>query len=247
MDILLKYFLALLLTLLLHISLYYYLNQKNIINIDTPSIKTNNNTHISYVKLQKKTISNVRKKKKLVKEERKKITKKVIKKKKFIAKKLPKPILKVKKQLVQKRKNRAKKVIKKNKIVKEQLKQSYLKKEKTLDKQTKKFIDLYGKEYENFDIKTKLFLQKNIKNIGTITQRYLQYPYLSVQANQSGINIVQFYLYPNGEISHLKIIKSSKYFLLDDNTIQTIQEAYKDYPVPSQKTLIKIFVKYKLR
>ena len=47
-------------------------------------------------------------------------------------------------------------------------------------------------------------------------------------------------------ISDIKVIKSSRYFLLDDNTIETIKEAYSDYPRPSKPTLIKIFVNYKL-
>jgi protein TonB len=70
---------------------------------------------------------------------------------------------------------------------------------------------------------------------------------MSVQARQEGINVVQFTLYPNGTISTPVISKSSKYFLLDDNTIETIQAAYKDYPRPQKPTLIRIYVKYSLR
>jgi len=53
-------------------------------------------------------------------------------------------------------------------------------------------------------------------------------------------------LHPNGKISVPKILKSSKYYILDDNSIETIERAYKDYPRPDKPTIIRIYVKYEL-
>jgi len=60
------------------------------------------------------------------------------------------------------------------------------------------------------------------------------------------MNIVEFTLHPNGDISDLKISNSSGYSSLDENTIETIEYAYKDYPRPKSPTKIKIYVYYKL-
>jgi len=80
--------------------------------------------------------------------------------------------------------------------------------------------------------------------IGKITQRYLQYPEISAKTGQSGVNVVEFTLHPNGDISDLRISDSSYFTALDKNTIETIQIAYKDYPRPKEPTKIKIFVNY---
>ena len=60
------------------------------------------------------------------------------------------------------------------------------------------------------------------------------------------MNIVEFYLHPNGDISDLKLTESSGYSSLDKNSIETIEFAYKDYPKPKEKTKVKIYVYYKL-
>jgi len=246
----LKYFIAFLITIILHISLYFYLNKKDI-KTPTKISSTNKTTNIQYVRLKSK--SNIIKKS-IKNKNKKKLIKKIPKKNKtikktFIKKYKKKPILKAKKFKKQEQKSSllksyTKKTIIKKKIAKEVIKD--IKKEK-FDKITKEFIDLYGKEFDSFDNKTKKFLINNIKDIGFITQRYLEYPYLSVQTRQSGVSVVEFYLNPNGTISKLKTKKSSGYFLLDDNTIETIQEAYSEYPRPKKPTLIKIFVKYILK
>jgi len=115
-----------------------------------------------------------------------------------------------------------------------------------LDDITKSYIKLYGEEYNSFTKVQKVYLQKNLKNIGRITQRYLRYPSISIRTGQQGMNIVEFFLHPNGDISELKLINSSGYSALDKNSVETIEIAYKDYPRPKSKTKIKIYVYYKL-
>ncbi|MEA3522570.1 MAG: hypothetical protein U9R50_06320 [Campylobacterota bacterium] len=60
-------------------------------------------------------------------------------------------------------------------------------------------------------------------------------------------NIIEFYLYPNGDISDIKFVKRSGFYILDDTTKETIEYAYSRYPRPEQKTLIRYHVGYYLR
>ena len=92
----------------------------------------------------------------------------------------------------------------------------------------------------------KVFLQRNLKNIGQVTEKYLKYPYIAKRTSQEGMNIVEFILHPNGDISKLKLSSSSGFTSLDKNTIYTIKIAYKDYPRPKTDTKVKIYVYYKL-
>ncbi|GAA7674515.1 energy transducer TonB [Helicobacter pylori] len=118
---------------------------------------------------------------------------------------------------------------------------------KGLDNQTRRDIDeLYGEEFGDLGTAEKDFIRNNLRDIGRITQKYLEYPQVAAYLGQDGTNAVEFYLHPNGDITDLKIIIGSEYKMLDDNTLKTIQIAYKDYPRPKTKTLIRIRVRYYL-
>lgn len=114
-----------------------------------------------------------------------------------------------------------------------------------LDSITRRDIEeLYGEEFGDYGLKEQNFLAQNLREIGRITQRYLQYPRSAARLGQEGVNAVEFYLHPNGDISELKILLTSQFMLLDRNTERTIEIAYKDYPRPLSKTKIRIFVTY---
>jgi len=118
-------------------------------------------------------------------------------------------------------------------------------KDTKIDNITKSYLELYKDDFDTFSEETKVYLLKNLKDIGFITERYLIYPHLSIDAKQQGLNVIEFWLYPDGKISKPKTIKSSSYFLLDDNSEETIMKAYRDYPRPQKPTVIRIYVKYK--
>ena len=247
-----KILLVLALSLAIHLGVYtYFQNSKVLQQIATKKPEGKTSTHIQYVKLKKqeKPKKEVAKKQttpklvELPKElkpkpkpiQKKQIVKKTIKKTPQI-KQTPKIALNKQVQKIQKPKP-----IKKVEVI-EKPKEDLL---KDVDPLTKE----YAKLYDNFDqlpTKTKVFIIKNIKDIGEITGRYLIYPMMSAQAGQEGVNVVEFMLFPDGKISTPMVIKSSSYFLLDDNTVETIQEAYHDYPRPQKPTPIRIFVKYHL-
>ncbi|MDQ7085741.1 MAG: TonB family protein [Sulfurovum sp.] len=72
------------------------------------------------------------------------------------------------------------------------------------------------------------------------------YPPVAERTQQQGTNIVSFYLHPNGDISGLKLKHRIGYASLDDNTLNIIQIAYKNYPLPNQKTRLIFYVEYNL-
>ena len=110
--------------------------------------------------------------------------------------------------------------------------------------------DIYNL-YENFDNFTKnqkIFIKNKLDLISYITQINLwkrTYPKEAILLKKDGDNILEFYLYPNGDISNIKIIKSINY-ILDENSIETIKASFKDYPKPKEKTLIRFLISYRL-
>lgn len=108
----------------------------------------------------------------------------------------------------------------------------------------KKLRNLYGNYYDALDKTQKEFLEENINTIGIITQNYLRYPVIAARHGIKGVSVVEFFLYPNGDISEVKLLDSSGYSILDENSVETIEEAYKDYPRPETKTRVRITVNY---
>ena len=241
---------AFIISLLIHFLFFNSLNKtlhKDKLNINTSKKKIQGKkgfTSIKYVKLQKpktnthfqKTISKpipkVIKKKKIIKKNP------LIKKVKTI--KIPnivqKPNLRNLFTLTKKEQEEKQQNI--QKIEQEQ------KEIQRLDKQTQQYIKLYGDQYFSYSDIQKKYIKQNINTIGKITQKYLRYPPISARTGQQGINIVEFILHPNGDITNLRITDGSGYTMLDKNSIQTIELAYKDYPKPKEPTKIKIYVKY---
>lgn len=173
----------------------------------------------------------------------------------------------IKKEIIQKKevKNSKKVDIQKSKelqknILKEQIVD---KKESLQDKTLEDFLSqkepvneeilnelqkLYGEEYKTFTKVQKAFLEKNLNNFQTITQRVLNrlgYPPLAAKLRIGGVNIVEFMFHPDGSITNLRIINSSGYAVLDDYSIELIEIAYKDYPKPKTSTKLRFNVQYR--
>ncbi|WP_072681872.1 TonB family protein [Arcobacter sp. LA11] len=263
---------AFILSLTIHILLFSPLTQKKEELKQNPSTsKYVKKSSVQYVRLQPKIIPspNIIKKVEIVKPIQKKIIpkkklktykkvekknikpqkrKKIVKKPKII---IPKPIKKVETRPSFTKQVPIKPQKKRQTIPKKSLENFLLADPVPLDRRllddiTKSYLKLYGEEYNSFTKVQKVYLQKNLKNIGRITERYLKYPAIAVRTRQHGMNIVQFNLHPNGNISDLRLSHSSGHSSLDKNTIETIEYAYKDYPRPKTVTKIKIYVSYNL-
>lgn len=251
--------LAFILSLSLHFILFSPFDKKEESKNSASTSKNNNKSSVQYVRLMSKKVTKEKPKKEKVKKTQAKTYKKVEKiipqkkkaRKKEAKKIIPKPIEKIEVRPSPTKKIPIKPQEKRKTIPKKSL-ENFLLAEPVpldtvmLDDITKSYIKLYGEEYNSFTKVQKVYLQKNLKNIGRITQKYLRYPTIAAKTNQQGMNIVQFFLHPNGDISELKMINSSGYSSLDKNSIETIEFAYKDYPRPKTKTKVKIYVYYKL-
>ena len=254
---------AIFLSITLHLLAIYFMYEKKVEPLKQPSstkIKQNSNVH--FVQLQAKAVAQ----KKSQQKQQEKPKKEIQKKRQKVTQKKPTyiPVKKVVKQAKRKVVKKEPKTIQRKPIEKTEALPNYSKLSPTklqkktlddflaqpvldtkfLDEVTQSYIKLYGEEYNNFTKVQKVYLQKNLKDIGRITQKYLRYPRISIQTRQSGMNIIEFTLYPNGDISTPMISSSSGYTALDKNSIETIEIAYKDYPRPKEPTKIKIYVKY---
>ncbi len=114
---------------------------------------------------------------------------------------------------------------------------------------TRMINKLYGREFNSFTSTQKKFIKNNLSTIHIITQRTLTrngYPEIAARTQQQGTNIVSFYLHPNGDISKLRLKTPIGYRALDNNTLEVIRIAYKNYPLPNQKTKIIFYVQYSI-
>jgi TonB family protein len=114
---------------------------------------------------------------------------------------------------------------------------------------SKMIKQLYGGEFNTYSPAQKEFIENNLGTIHQITQRTLTlngYPAIAVRTRQQGTNVVSFYLHPNGDISDLRLKRRIGYESLDQNTLEVIRIAYKDYPLPNKKTKIMFYVQYSL-
>jgi len=110
-------------------------------------------------------------------------------------------------------------------------------------------VKLYGEEYDKFTKVQKAYLEKNLTNFQTITQRVLNrlgYPPLAAKLRIGGVNVIEFMFHPDGSITGLKVIDSSGYAVLDDYSVELIEIAYKDYPKPQTSTKLRFNVQYRL-
>ncbi len=184
-------------------------------------------------------------KKKLVKKEEKKPAKKVVKKE----------VKKVEKKRVVKKRKPRKKPKRSNDMLANALMSSATfrspaSRSSSSGGYAQRMINqLYGKEFDTYNPTQKKFIKNNLGTIHRITQRTLTqhgYPQVAIRTQQQGTNIVSFYLHPNGDITGLKLKRHIGYEALDQNTLDVIRIAYKDYPLPNKKTKIMFHVTYSM-
>ena len=132
-----------------------------------------------------------------------------------------------------------------------QEKKPIIAKEKKRENRKSDYIkDAYGDTFGELSEGEQKYILDNQEIMRRITQEVLNrvggvnLPN-NLRVNES--NIVEFYLYPNGDISDIKFIGRSGFYILDDTTKETIEYAYSRYPRPKQKTLIRYRVGYYLR
>ncbi|MDD2780352.1 energy transducer TonB [Sulfuricurvum sp.] len=116
--------------------------------------------------------------------------------------------------------------------------------------ENKMIQELYGDVFTNLSAGEQKFIMDNQETMRRITQdilaRYAPYripPDLEVDES----NMVEFYLHPDGSVTDLRFLTNSRFELLDNVTLETLEIAYKKYPRPEQPTLIRYRIEYLLR
>lgn len=110
--------------------------------------------------------------------------------------------------------------------------------------------ELYGDEFGKLSRGEQKYILDNQEVMRRITQQVLnRVGSVNIPSNLrvNRHNIVEFYLYPNGDIGEIKFLERTGFYLLDDTTRETIEYAYAKYPRPEQKTLIRYKVGYYLQ
>ncbi len=110
--------------------------------------------------------------------------------------------------------------------------------------------DAYGEKFALLSLGEQKYILDNQEIMRRITQSTLErVGSVNIPNNLriNSSNLIEFYLMPNGDITEIKTIQKSGFFILDDTTIETIKYAYSKYPRPQQKTLIRYRFNYYLR
>ena len=113
--------------------------------------------------------------------------------------------------------------------------------------QKAEIIDLYGDELGDYGLAEIDFIVNNLRDIGRITQYHINrrgYPREAALLGQSGKNIIEFYLHPNGDISELRVVSSSNSIILDNDMQTNIKVAFREFPRPTTKVKIRCFMTY---
>jgi len=109
--------------------------------------------------------------------------------------------------------------------------------------------ELYGDDFSKFTEGQQKYLIDNQEIMRRITQEILNrvaHVNLRQEMNVNRVNIVEFYLHPNGDMSDFKFLQNSGYHILDSTTQETIEFAYSRYPRPKEKIIIRYNVFYNL-
>ena len=141
-------------------------------------------------------------------------------------------------------------IVNKNNSIQDKTLENFLSQKEPVNKDILNELQkLYGEEYDKFTKIQKAYLEKNLGNFQTITQRVLDrlgYPPLAAKLKIGGVNIVEFMFHPDGSISNLRVIDSSGYAILDNYSVELIEIAYKNYPKPETSTKLRFHVQYRL-
>lgn len=109
--------------------------------------------------------------------------------------------------------------------------------------------ELYGDEFGKLTPGQQKYILDNQEIMRRITQEILTRVArvnLPPDLNVNRINIIEFKLHPNGDMTDFHFLKKSGYFVLDNTTKETIEYAYSRYPRPSETILIRYNVFYNL-
>ncbi len=144
----------------------------------------------------------------------------------------------IKKEIVKKQeKIEPKKIVKTDKEPKKIMKKQPEKKESTKN-EIKKVKS--GKSY------TQSYMKNNLSYIIRAIKKYKKYPYSAKKRGFEGKCILSCLYTKNGVVKNIKIKKSSGYALLDNNSIEILKLASREFKIPEQNIELHIPFNYYL-
>jgi len=108
---------------------------------------------------------------------------------------------------------------------------------------------LYGDDFNKMSPYQRDYILNNAGMMQQITQKVLNRIgriNIPAQMHFNSVNVVEFKLYPSGDISDITMLESAGFKILDETTRETIEYAYKDYPHPDEPITIRFLVGYYL-
>lgn len=147
-------------------------------------------------------------------------------------------IKKVKKEIIKP------KIEPKKEIVKEPIKEEI--KELVENIPTTKEIIQTPKKIEPQENYEQKYIDENLASIIAAIKKYKKYPLQAKKRGMIGKVLVKCTIKTDGKLENIKIIEASKYELLDENSIEILQIASKEFVAPKRDVTISIPFNYSL-
>ena len=96
---------------------------------------------------------------------------------------------------------------------------------------------------ENYEQK---YIDENLASIIAAIKKYKKYPLQAKKRGMIGKVLVKCTIKTDGKLENIKIIEASKYELLDENSIEILQIASKEFVAPKRDVTISIPFNYSL-
>lgn len=88
--------------------------------------------------------------------------------------------------------------------------------------------------------------QEDFWIIAKLVRENLEYPYLARRLGHQGKIILSFILNPKGEVSELKILKSSGYDMLDSEALRAVNRVKTKFPKPQKTVVVTLPIVFQL-
>lgn len=90
------------------------------------------------------------------------------------------------------------------------------------------------------------YIDDNLASIIVAIKKYKKYPLQAKKRGMTGIVLVKCTIRTDGKLENIKIIEPSKYELLDENSIEILEIASKEFVAPKRDVTISIPFNYSL-
>lgn len=90
------------------------------------------------------------------------------------------------------------------------------------------------------------YIKNNLAHIIAAIKKYKTYPYIAKKRGYEGKVLLQVHITANGQISNIKLLKASPFKVLNENSIDILKQASKEFQVPKKPVTLTIPFNYYL-